>query len=221
MNPKTPLTTDEYRKSVTECISCVVRDHNPPVFSTPRFGLGNRNSPKLMVIGSNPPRDPARCLAGAFTLPYIGEKWDDRRDMVDQLVIQVVSELGLHTSKDVWSTSAVKCPLHFDREPTRFHAMTCAKAHLAREIVDVKPKVILCIGYTARQGFMTGIMGYPRISDKGYTVDGVGSYCRCSIRTYGNVVESDLPDELLPKHRALWVSKCIEAYHRVVKECYE
>jgi len=221
LNKDTPvLTTAEYRSQVSNCRACRSRGrHEYPdrLFETPRFGLGNRNQPKLMVIGRGPSRIAERCLHGAgyrlmYPLPSI-----DNPPTADEInVVKLLSNnLGLNLTKDIYATGAVKCPTHFDREPTRFLSMQCGHSHLRREIVDVRPRIILALGYTAYDTVGTTCMLQKFVNDKGYTVEYLSkTSTRGVIRCRANIVEAPTPDEIE------WSSEVIEKIAQAVRDRY-
>lgn len=176
---RTPLTQDDYRKRVTTCASC----STPGRFATPRFGLGRRDAP-VMVIAGQPARQlPRGNLAGGHMLHYVGEKYDAMRTNADKIVSQLLADLDIDV-KDVYDTCAVKCPYMNGVLAPVFDVQECAGKHLRYELLDIRPRVIFCVGMTAVAGLFSAFP-YPKIPEcKNYFL---GTCIR--MRVIGNVIE--------------------------------
>ena len=145
------LQVGEYRKLVTDCRACTQRPSTQaptcPVFPAPRFGTGPYKDADLMIVGQNPPREPERCLHGAWMIHY--PNLAECRGPHELLVLELIEYLGL-TPAQVFATQAMKCPTPGNSRPEQGNIDHC-KSFLAGEIRDVNPKVILAFGRMARR----------------------------------------------------------------------
>jgi len=224
------MTRDEYRKSVSSCTVChdryIGKSHN--VFPSPRFGLGQRTNPDLMVVDSAPPKGQA--MHGAFMLHY-GQEYDTHTRNEDALMYKLVTEsLQLRVS-DVYGVCAVKCPVHFDAPPDRNLIHRCSRFHLMQELQDVKPRIILCAGQSA-QDAVGNVLCIPQIGDKHWSVTPLPSYPYSplhSIRTYANVIEIPHPTDVLRRASKEkggqqvieeWIDTTARVYRTLKGRCY-
>ena len=143
-------TTESYDKAihrpeVTGCVSCAngpaKHDASIRVHKCPVVGLGNTDKPDIMIVGPGPSEAKPNHGAG-FNVYY---------DCADKYVAALVE---LYGKVNVYLTSSVKCPSWYDHPRGRSLVDHCAKTHLAREIMLIKPDSILAIGRAARCAVM-------------------------------------------------------------------
>ena len=217
------LTPQEDKARISNCDACPLSTPAYRRFQAPRYGLGCRITPDLMIIRNQPPRSPDRCLHGAYMVHYPAA-FDERREYVDHLVSTLMHQvLGLPSSR-VFATSGVKCPLHHDVAPPRSLTQKCGATHLAREVWSTKPRIILCLGQVASEA-LGSQMGHPKVGDKHYKVwqiEGANHSTLTACRTYGNVIEAPSPEWAVERFDSIdeWCATIKEAYDYLVERCY-
>ena len=131
----------DLRPLISACRRC------PNVLAAPRFGTGPVAGVKLMIVGQNPPQDPARCLHGAWMLHY--PRGDARREGHEDTMLALVDYLGLDPMKDVYTTNQTKCPTNGNKLPYGSCVQTCIEQFLRTEVKLVNPEVLLVLGTQA------------------------------------------------------------------------
>ena len=101
--------------------------------------------PLVMVIGEGPGADEDR--SGR---PFVGK--------AGQLLDRMLQSIGLSRDKNCFIANIVKCRPPENREPSPEEAAACFP-YLRRQIVLLRPKVILCAGRTAAQNLLRTSMG--------------------------------------------------------------
>ena len=186
-----------YRVSITRCRQCVGKSKRFRVFAASRFGLGNMNQPKVMLIGPQPPREVTRCQYGAFRLHYLDPKYDEIKDRADRLVYELFAgRLGLDIKQDVFATPAFKCPMHHDMNPPPHMAVDCMRRHLRFEFEQVAPKSVVAIGTLAHLAMDYAVLSLGMHACTGYKTKLYGgrSYARARWLDNGkNVAYVSLP----------------------------
>lgn len=204
-----PIELADYRAGITACRECTNRGDDS-IIAAPRFGLGQFNSPKLMVVEQHPDRDVNRCWHGAFGINY--KDHAKYADMIDwkQKAMHLVLELLDLTPAEVWATMAVKCPAMFNMPASYTSLSTCSMKHFRREAFTVRPKMILSIGWPPEFLFR-----YPAIGDPDYRVTYTDTETMCSIVSYSNVVKVHTIDE-----SPAWAHGVVREVKKVWLRCY-
>lgn len=155
-----------FREKQLACKMCV--NARPPswgkttkIIASPRHGTGPMDgTAKLMIIGQNPPLDPARCLHGAWMLHYRTPEFEKDKGSHEKLVDELVSQrLGLDVMKEVYATQVVKCPTYENATPQCFEATACTRQWLRTEFMLVRPAAVLAFGVEARMASLGHFYG--------------------------------------------------------------
>lgn len=179
------------------------------VFETPRFGTGNRSEPKLMVVGQNPPRDVDRCLHGAWMLHYNTPEYMSKKGPHELLVLELLSYLKVSTA-DLYATQAVKCPTANNAQ-IEWGNIRCCNEHLASEIRDVRPMVILAFGTRTRWAVEACFVHSGPI--KARKVEPVGQSIEAEVITSDNVIYAPHPSKVGRFiHKASWFKEILASY---------
>lgn len=136
------------RERIPACRACA-GDKGNVTLPTPRFGLGPLHRPRLMIVGQNPPVDPARCLHGGWMLHYGDAAHEKVKGTHEQLVYELVSRLDLLPS-EVYVTQAIKCPTIANSTPQLACRLRCPMTYLQFEVRDIQPQAILALGSVAQ-----------------------------------------------------------------------
>lgn len=124
-------TLEDIRKDIGDCTRCRLCKERTHIV----FGVGNPEA-RLMFVGEGPGRDEDR--QGE---PFVGR--------AGQLLNKIIEAMGMKR-EDVYIGNIVKCRPPENRAPLPDEAATCMP-FLERQIVAVKPQVIVCLGSVAMQ----------------------------------------------------------------------
>lgn len=115
----------------TQCDLCKTRSQTV-------FGSGNKNA-DWMIIGEAPGQSEDQ-----QGLPFVGK--------AGQLLTEMLRAIDLDREQ-VFITNVVKCRPPDNREPKAIEVETC-KPYLLRQLVLIKPKIILALGRVAAQALL-------------------------------------------------------------------
>jgi DNA polymerase len=102
------------------------------------FGVGNPHA-DLVFVGEGPGHD--EDLQG---IPFVGR--------AGQLLTQMINAMGL-SREEVYIANVVKCRPPENRTPEKDEIATCMP-FLLRQLTEVNPKVIVCLGSVAAQALL-------------------------------------------------------------------
>ncbi|MEO6824194.1 MAG: uracil-DNA glycosylase [Nitrosospira sp.] len=126
---------DQLEKSVAGCIACpLCRSRSRTV-----FGVGDRNADWL-YIGEGPGVE-----EDARGEPFVGAS--------GKLLDNILAAIDLKRGRNVYIANIVKCRPPGNRNPTSEEAQQC-EPYLARQIVLIKPKLIIALGKVAAQNLL-------------------------------------------------------------------
>lgn len=128
------LDWEALRERVLSCTRCELHKQRTQAV----FGVGNRAA-QWLIIGEAPGAEEDR--QGE---PFVGR--------AGKLLNNMLLAIGLQRA-EVYITNIVKCRPPNNREPAPEEARTCAP-YLARQIVLIKPKIILALGRVAAQNLL-------------------------------------------------------------------
>lgn len=103
------------------------------------MGVGPTNA-KIMIIGESPGEEEDK-----KGIPFIGKPGK----MLDSILIN----LGIK-KEDVYVTNVVKCHPLFNHPPTTSQVETCTLHYLRKEMEEVKPELIVCLGGHAAKALL-------------------------------------------------------------------
>jgi DNA polymerase len=102
------------------------------------FGVGNPHA-ELVFVGEGPGHD-----EDVQGIPFVGR--------AGQLLTQMITAMGLRR-EDVYIANVVKCRPPENRTPEKDEIATCLP-FLFRQLANINPKVIVCLGSVAAQALM-------------------------------------------------------------------
>ncbi len=150
------FTMDELSKVIADCRKCGL--HLNRTNTVP--GEGSHDS-RVMFIGEAPGADEDR-----LGKPFVGR--------AGQLLEKALNALDFYRSKNFYICNICKCRPENNRVPSDDEAEACLP-YLRRQIIIVKPKIIVCLGATSakyiidRQSRITAIRG-TWFERKGYNI---------------------------------------------------
>ena len=116
------------------CTRCKLHRHRTNIV----FGVGNPNA-ELVFVGEGPGHD-----EDVQGIPFVGR--------AGQLLTQMINAMGL--SRDaVYIANVVKCRPPENRTPEKDEITTCLP-FLLRQLTEIHPKVIVCLGNVAAQALL-------------------------------------------------------------------
>lgn len=118
--------------SLVECRSRVV------------FGAGNRNKPKIMIIGEGP----------GETEDQDGIPFNPERGMSGKQLGKIFDWIGVDRDEDCFITNAVLCRPPNNRNPL-FQEIKNCRERLLKQIDLIQPTIVVCLGKFAVQA-LTG-----------------------------------------------------------------
>lgn len=98
------------------------------------MGVGPSNA-RVMLLGESPGEEEDK-----QGIPFIGKAGK----MLDSILL----ELGL-SREDMYVTNTIKCHPLFNHPPSVTQVETCTTAYLRKEIQEIKPELIICLGGNA------------------------------------------------------------------------
>ena len=101
--------------------------------------------PLVMVIGEGPGAD-----EDAQGRPFVGR--------AGQLLDKMLASIGLYRDKNCYIANMVKCRPPGNRDPAPDEVAACS-AYLERQILLLRPKLILCVGRVASQNLLKTVKG--------------------------------------------------------------
>lgn len=125
--------TRQKAESCSLCDLCDNRQHT--VWSRGEGKVG------LMIVGEAPGENEDK-----FALPFIGKS--------GKMLEVMLQSIGLESQRDCWIVNSVKCRPPLNADPTASQIKKCLP-YLISQIVELKPKVILCVGKYSSQ-LLTG-----------------------------------------------------------------
>ncbi|NLK35767.1 MAG: uracil-DNA glycosylase [Gracilibacteraceae bacterium] len=150
------LTMDELSKAVAGCTRCSLHLSRTNTV----LGEGNPES-KVMFVGEAPGADEDR-----LGRPFVGK--------AGQLLDKALNALNFYRDKNFYICNICKCRPENNRIPSDDEAEACLP-YLRRQVVIVKPQIIVCLGATSakyiidKQARITAIRG-KWIERKGYHI---------------------------------------------------
>lgn len=150
------LTMDELSRMIAGCTRC--RLHLNRTNTVP--GEGNPNA-KIMFIGEAPGADEDR-----LGRPFVGK--------AGQLLDKALNALDFYRDKNFYICNICKCRPENNRIPSDDEAEACLP-YLRRQVILVKPKIIVCLGATSakyiidKEARITSIRG-KWLERKGYHI---------------------------------------------------
>jgi DNA polymerase len=108
--------------------------------AVPGLFVGDPSSTKIMLVGEAPGAEEDK-----LGLPFVGK--------AGRLLQQTLVELNL--TNNIYITNIVKHRPPGNRKPTMGEVSICASKGLVREILCIKPQLILCLGRTPSEYFMS------------------------------------------------------------------
>jgi DNA polymerase len=106
----------------------------------------------IMICGESPGEEEDKS-----GLPFVGKS--------GKLLDDVLTEIGLDVSKDVYVANIIKCRPPGNRKPTDTEMYTCLD-YLEEQLLVVNPKVIVALGNTAVSGLLPIDGGITKIHGK-------------------------------------------------------
>lgn len=137
--------------SCTKCGLCSTRKNTV-------FGEGAM-MPKVMVIGEGPGAD-----EDATGRPFVGR--------AGQYLDKWLSSVGMSRDRDVYIANIVKCRPPQNRDPSPDEMAACI-AYVKRQILLVKPQVILCIGRIAAHAMLDTTDGVGKLRGRFFQYDSI------------------------------------------------
>ena len=127
-----------------DCTACpgLVRSRVIYDYKKPTWGYGSKIS-QLIFIGEAPGRNGC----GRTGIPFNGDPSGDYYQ-------ECLAAAGL-TLDDVYTTNAVKCCPPANRTPTLVERVECSQRWLEKELAEVEGKIIVPLGRTALESFIT------------------------------------------------------------------
>lgn len=198
------------RRRIVDCRKCA------GVFAAPRFGTGEMSDARpdgftpLMIVGQNPPREPERCLHGAWMLHYRDAQSLAKKEAHELLVERAVKALGL-THKDVYATQAIKCPTAANTQPGHDALMKCSP-FLDLEIRECHPQVILTFGTIAHRAVREA-MEYPPGPYSTWYCEPKGMSTEGTVRVTDNILDVPHPSRVGRfLHEESWLASIVDGY---------
>lgn len=142
------------RATVLACTRCELSKQRTQAV----FGVGNREA-QWLIIGEAPGADEDR----------VGEPFVGR---AGKLLNNMLLAIGLKR-EEVYIANIVKCRPPDNREPAAQEALACAP-YLARQIVLIKPKIILAVGRIAAQTLLKSDRPVGTLRGKRFYYEGSG-----------------------------------------------
>lgn len=128
------MTLEEIREEIGDCTRCKLHEGRTNLV----FGDGNTKA-KLVFVGEGPGRD--EDMQGK---PFVGRS--------GKLLTKIIEAMGLKR-EDVYICNVVKCRPPNNRTPEPDEMSTCEQ-FLFKQIRDIKPEVIVCLGATAAKSIL-------------------------------------------------------------------
>jgi len=128
-------TLEQIYSEITTCKNCILG--NTRKNAVPGEGVSN---PLVMVIGEGPGADEDR-----LGRPFVGK--------AGQLLDKMLSSINLSRTTNCYIANVVKCRPPDNRDPNHIEASAC-KQFLQRQIIILKPKIILLVGNVALQNLL-------------------------------------------------------------------
>ncbi len=147
------LDWDGLEKKAISCTSCELHRTRTNVV----FGVGDKNA-DLMVIGEAPGADEDR--QGE---PFVGR--------AGQLLNAMLLAIGLKREQ-VFIANILKCRPPGNRDPHPEEALRCAP-YLKRQIVLVRPRVIMAVGRVAAQNLLKTEEAVGRLRGREFSIDSI------------------------------------------------
>jgi len=116
------------------CKECSL--HEEAIRSVPGFSTSPLANIDCMLIGEGPGEDEDN-----HGLPFIGK--------AGQLLQQILTDIGL--TENIYITNVVKHRPPKNRKPHKHEMKTCGLHFLLREIDEINPKKIVCLGRTSAE----------------------------------------------------------------------
>jgi uracil-DNA glycosylase len=151
--PRPGETLEDIWNDIGECVRCPLSATRTHVVNSE----GNRNA-RLMFIGEAPGAD-----EDAQARPFVGR--------AGQLLNKIIEAIGLKR-EDVFIGNVNRCRPPQNRTPTPAEAATC-KPFLLREIMIVKPEVIVVLGNTAMKNLLDTKEGITKLRGKFQDYQGI------------------------------------------------
>jgi uracil-DNA glycosylase family 4 len=120
------------------------------------FGVGNPKA-ELMFVGEGPGHD--EDVQGE---PFVGR--------AGKLLTQMIEAMGLKRS-DVYIANVVKCRPPENRLPEKDEIATCSP-YLLRQIMTIKPKVVVCLGACSAQTLLQTTQGISKFRGEWFDFHG-------------------------------------------------
>jgi uracil-DNA glycosylase family 4 len=202
---------DDLRKRILACNQCSCFDEH---IGGARYGTGSGN--ELMLVGLNPPVDPARRQHGAHMLHY---NRADKSHPEDILIEDLVEYLCLKKTQ-VYSTYVVKCAVSGDLHPNSGMMRNCW-SFLIEEAKLKDPKVTILFGADVQLqflGYFDAIKYLKHGTEQKYKIKEIGnSYFAHAWRT-GSIIGVPSP-RVVGKFvdRESWLETIKVAYHDALK----
>src|SRR5713226_4039044 len=130
-----PAALKAIREVIGDCIRCKLHKQGRKQIV---FGVGNPNA-ELMFVGEAPGADEDQ--QGE---PFVGRAGQLLNNMIDAMTLR---------REDVYIANVIKCRPPGNRTPEREECETCAP-FLMRQIVVIKPKVIVALGAVAAKNLL-------------------------------------------------------------------
>ena len=144
---------DALKAEVAQCSQCGLCE----IRSQSVFGAGNKNA-DWMIIGEAPGQSEDK-----QGLPFVGN--------AGSLLTEMLRAINL-TREEVFITNIVKCRPPDNRKPKVLEVETC-KTFLLRQLVLIKPKIILIFGHVASQGLLNTAETIDELRGKIHTLNGI------------------------------------------------
>jgi len=123
----------EYKKEVKGCTACPSSE----VFHDPKYGIGQWDRPKFLVIDCITPLEPEGRRVGALSAKFKEKYWAHK-----QVVQDLVKYFG-----DAFFTRSPMCPSVFSPNwPARRVAEHCTNKFVPRLVDSIKPEYIVTFG---------------------------------------------------------------------------
>ncbi len=133
-------TLEQIRADIGECTRCVLHRGRTNLV----FGSGNPRA-KLVFVGEGPGAD-----EDAQGLPFVGRAGQ----LLTQMIDNTAAKEGMAIRReDVYICNVVKCRPPENRTPLPEEMATCGQ-FLFRQLLVLRPKVIVCLGSTAGKALL-------------------------------------------------------------------